>query len=214
MGMTAVQQRQLAGGINATRAFMISWKAARKATWTLAADVMVHSQWPKGVGGRCRNRQNIPYYPDGLQITAVDLTPSMLEQAKVRAQELGKSGQLDLGDVQRLDFADQSFDSVAATFVFCSVPNPVLGLPEIRRVLKSGGTLFLLEHMRSEQPVVARIMDWLDPLVVRMMGANINRRTVDNVRRSGLEIVQIEELSGRGIFKRIIARRPEDPTIL
>ncbi len=158
--------------------------------------------------------KNIPYYPDGLVITAIDLTPGMLDRAKTRAQELKKSLNLSLGDVQRLDFPDQTFDSVAATFVFCSVPNPVLGLQEIRRVLKPGGTLLLLEHMRSEKLVVGKIMDWLNPMVVWMMGANINRRTVDNVRRSGLEIVQVEDLGGGGIFKRIIARRPEKETQL
>lgn len=94
--------------------------------------------------------KNIPYYPEGLEITAIDLTPGLLERAKVRTQEFGKPVILSLGDVQRLEFSDQSFDTVAATFVFCSVPNPILGLQEIQRVLKPGGILLLLEHMRSE----------------------------------------------------------------
>lgn len=152
--------------------------------------------------------KNIAYYPADLETTGIDLTSGMLECAKVRAQELKKSGQLRLGDVQRLDIADQSFDSVVSTFVFCSVPNPVLGLQEIRRVLKPRGRLYMLEHMRSEKPAVGKIMDLLNPLVVCIMGANINRRTVENVRLSGLEIVQVEELAGGGIFKRIIACRP------
>lgn len=153
--------------------------------------------------------KNMPYYPEGLTITAIDLTPGMLERAKVRAQELHRPVALNLGDVQHLDFANQTFDTVVATFVFCSVPNPILGLQEIRRVLKPGGTLLLLEHMRSEQPAIGKIMDWLNPLVVRMMGANINRRTVDNVRQSGLEIAELVDLDSGGIFKRIIARRPQ-----
>ena len=66
----------------------------------------------------------------------------------------------------------------------------------------------MLEHMRSEQPVVGNLIDLLNPMVVRMMGANINRRTLDNVRRFGFEIVQVEDLAWGGIFKRIIARRP------
>jgi ubiquinone/menaquinone biosynthesis C-methylase UbiE len=132
----------------------------------------------------------------------------MLDRAKSRAQELRKPALLCLGDVQRLDFPDHDFDTVVATFVFCSVHNPVLGLQEILRVLKPGGMLLMLEHMHSEQPVFGKLMDFLNPLVVRMMGANINRRTLDNVRRSGLEIVQVETLAGGGIFKRITARRP------
>ena len=162
---------------------------------------------PKALEVGVGTGKNIPYYPDGLEITAIDLTPGMLDRAKVRAQELGKSVHLNLGDVQVLDFADQTFDAVVATFVFCSVPNPILGFQEIRRVLKPGGMLFLLEHMRSEQPAIGKIMDVLNPMVVHMMGANINRRTVENVRQAGLEIIEIKDLGGGGIFKRIIARR-------
>ena len=145
--------------------------------------------------------------PSG-HITAIDLTPGMLNRAKARAQELGKLVRLCLGDVQRLDFPDHSFDAAVATFVFCSVPNPVLGMQEILRVLKPGGTLLMLEHMRSEQQMIGKLMDFLNPLVVRIMGANINRRTLENVRRSGFKIVQVEDLAVGGIFKRIIARRP------
>lgn len=77
--------------------------------------------------------KNIPFYLVGLDITAIDLTPAMLDRAKARAQELSKPVRLCLGDVQRLEFPDHSFDTVVATFVYCSVPNPVLGLQEILR---------------------------------------------------------------------------------
>jgi ubiquinone/menaquinone biosynthesis C-methylase UbiE len=152
--------------------------------------------------------RNMPYYPDGVDITAIDLTPGMLERARVRAQELTKSIQLKLGDVQRLEYPDQTFDSVVATCVFCSVPNPVLGLQEIRRVLKPGGTVLLLEHMRSDNPAIGKLMDWLNPIVVRMMGANINRRTVENVAKAGLRIERVENVGGTGIIKLIFAARP------
>ena len=85
--------------------------------------------------------------------------------------------------------------------------NPVLGLQEIRRVLKPGGRLLLLERVRSENAFLGTLMDWLNPLVVRMMGANINRRTVENVQQAGLEIETVENLGGE-IVKRIVARRP------
>jgi len=64
----------------------------------------------------------------------------------------------------------------------------------------------LLEHVRSENPLLGRLMDWLDPLVVRLMGPHINRRTVENVRRARLTVERVEDLGARGIFKLIVAR--------
>lgn len=151
--------------------------------------------------------KNLPYYPPDVSVTGIDLTPGMLQRAQRQAARLGVDVALQVGDAQQLDFADGTFDEVVATFVFCSVPDPVLGLREAARVLKPGGRLLLLEHMRSSNPVLARLMDLFNPLVVRLSGANINRRTVENVRRSGLQLARVEELSPGGVFKLIVAQR-------
>ncbi|GMV86066.1 MAG: ubiquinone/menaquinone biosynthesis methyltransferase [Dehalococcoidia bacterium] len=125
---------------------------------------------------------NMPYHPAGARVTAIDIAENMLARAKERAAKLGVDVDLRQMDVEHLDFPDSHFDYVVASFVFCSVPDPVAGLREARRVLKPGGTLLLLEHVRSENVAVGKLMDILNPLVVRVAGANINRRTVDNVR--------------------------------
>ena len=78
--------------------------------------------------------KNFPYYPRDVRISAVDLSPRMLEKAKKRASALGLGVELQEMDVQRLAFPENVFDTVFATFVFCSVPDPVLGLQELRRV--------------------------------------------------------------------------------
>ena len=138
--------------------------------------------------------KNIPYYQDNLEIIAIDLSPKMLEQARKKAASQGASVELLEADVQSLPFPDASFDTAVATFLFCSVPDPVLGLEELRRVLVPGGQLLLLEHMLSHKPFLETPMHLFNPMAVRMTGANIDRETVENVRRAGFEGVKAEEL--------------------
>lgn len=151
--------------------------------------------------------KNMAYYPPGLTITAVDLSPRMLERARARAEHTGVTVELREADVQALPFTDASFDTVVGTFVFCSVPDPLLGLRELRRVLTPGGQLLLLEHVLTESALLRPLMHVANPLVVRLMGANINRETVRNVRGAGFADLQVEDL-WLGIFKLIEARSP------
>ena len=150
--------------------------------------------------------KNMPFWPPGVDMTAIDLTPGMLDRARQRADELHLKATLRLGDVQALDFPNATFDTVVATFVFCSVPDPILGLCELKRVVKPGGQMILLEHMRSPKAVIGKIMDVLNPVVVRVMGGNINRRTVENVQTAGWSIEQADPLGMGGIVKLILAR--------
>jgi len=99
-------------------------------------------------------------------------------------------------DAQSLSFADDSFDTVLATCVFCTVPDPIKGLREMRRVCKPGGTIILVEHMRSRRPWLGKVMDWLNPLSVSLLGDHINRHTVENVRKAGIRVVEVTDLSG------------------
>ena len=151
--------------------------------------------------------KSFPYYPAGMRITAIDLSPRMLEQAQVHAAHDHIEVDLREADVQALPFPDASFDTVIATCVFCSVPDPLLGLGELRRVLVGGGQLLLLEHVLSHRPLLGRMMNLINPLVVRRMGANINRETVENVRRVGFSELTVEDL-WLDIVKRIEARTP------
>lgn len=168
-------------------------------------------QWSRVEGTRILEAgvgtgKNFPYYPADIEIIAVDFSEKMLARARRRANRQGVKARLYQMDVQALDFEDNSFDTVAASFVFCSVPDPVLGLKEIERVCKPGGKVVLLEHVLSANRILGWLMNLANPLVVRMMGANINRRTVDNVLKSGLEVERVTGLS-MGIFKLIEARK-------
>lgn len=150
---------------------------------------------------------NLEFYPEGMHVTAIDLAPGMLDRAAKRARQLGVQVDLRLMDAQKLEFPDATFDTVAGTCVFCSVPDAVLGLREVKRVTKPGGQVLLLQHVRSESPLVGKLMDLLNPLVVRMTGSNINRRTVEDVQQAGLAIDQVKNLGMGDVFKLIVARR-------
>lgn len=167
--------------------------------------------WGKVVGNKILEvgvgtGKNFPHYPKGAEITAIDFSEKMLKRASTKAGRLGTRVNLLQMDVQSLIFEDDTFDTVLDSFVFCSVPDPILGLREVARVCKPEGKVLMLEHVLSANRIIAQLMNLANPIVVRLMGANINRRTVDNVTHSGLVVEQVTDLAA-GIFKLIEARK-------
>lgn len=148
--------------------------------------------------------KNLPFYPPECEVTGIDFSPGMLNRAKKRAEQLNLGVELLEMDAQHMEFPDDTFDTVVATCVFCSVPDPVKGLEEIKRVCKPGGQVILLEHVRSENPLLGKIMDILNPVTLFMVGSNINRRTIENVSKAGLQMQNIQNM-GPNILKLIIA---------
>jgi ubiquinone/menaquinone biosynthesis C-methylase UbiE len=138
--------------------------------------------------------KNIPYYPDDMDITAIDFCEKMLNKAKLKAEALNKKVKFYNMDAELMEFHDNTFDTVFTTCVFCSVPDPVQGLKEIKRVCKPGGKIIMIEHVRSEKKVLGLIMDLFNPLVVNSYGANINRRTVNNIEKAGFSRVNVVNL--------------------
>jgi len=152
--------------------------------------------------------KNMPYYPQGSTVTAIDLSPRMLARARAKARRDGVNVQLIEMDAQALRFADDAFEAAAAAFVFCSVPDPVLGLRELARVVKPGRRVVLLEHVRVTAAPIGRVMDAFDPLVAWLTGVHINRPTADNVVRAGLEVESTTALAPLGLVQLIVARVP------
>lgn len=149
--------------------------------------------------------KNLDYYPPGKEVTGIDISGRMLARARKKAARLGHPFNLLKMDAQALEFPDSSFEAIVSTFVFCSVPDPVKGLEEVRRVLKAKGKAYFLEHVRP-RGFRGWIFDFLNSLAVRLMGGNINRDTVRNIEKAGFRILLEENLLS-DVFKFIIAER-------
>lgn len=126
----------------------------------------------------------------------------MLERAQ--RQPARANVTLALMDVEHLSWASRSFDTVVSTCVFCSVPDPLQGLTEIRRVLRPDGRALFLEHMRPGAPWLAKLFDRLDPVVSRR-GPHINRRTMDTMRAAGF-VIEREDALVSDVLKLVVAR--------
>ncbi|WP_394871220.1 class I SAM-dependent methyltransferase [Clostridium butyricum] len=147
--------------------------------------------------------KNIEYYPDDISITAIDFSEGMLQKAREKAEKYNKNVTLIQMDAQDMKFPDNTFDTIFTTCVYCSVPDPVKGLKEMRRVCKPNGKIIMIEHVRSEMWLLGAVMDILNPIVVTTYGANINRKTVENIYKSGFTDVNSNNLYG-DIVKKIV----------
>lgn len=160
----------------------------RKQLWSQAkgADIL-----EVGVG----TGKNFPHYPKDSRLTAIDFSPKMLNQARKKKERRSITVDLEQMDVESLAYADNSFDTVIATFVFCSVPKPKKGLQELYRVCKPGGQVLLLEHVLSSNKFMAWMMNLMNPLVKSLVGANINRQTLKSVQSCPFQKVTLDPRS-------------------
>jgi ubiquinone/menaquinone biosynthesis C-methylase UbiE len=152
--------------------------------------------------------RNLPHYRSGVRLTGLDISPAMLEFARARAQALGRAADLRVGDAQHLDFPSDRFDSVVGTLALCTIPDDRRALAEAWRVLRPGGRLILLEHVRSPQPIVRLFQKLLEPLATRYAGDHLLRDPLDHLADLGFAIEYCAR--GRaGLVERLVARKPD-----
>lgn len=171
-------------------------RISRTYDWTTWADAQrfgaAKQRLFSAMQGRCLmvaagTGADFQYFPTGLAITAIDISPGMLARAQRRAAEYKGELRLELADVQELPYDDSTFDTIATSCTFCSVPDPLLGLRQLHRCLKPGGRLLMFEHVRSRIGPIAILQDFMT-VITRRFGPAMNRDTVGNVVRAGFRL--------------------------
>jgi ubiquinone/menaquinone biosynthesis C-methylase UbiE len=153
--------------------------------------------------------RNLPYYPDGVALTGIDVSPAMLALARRRADELEREVRLREADAQALPFPDTSFDTVVCTLGLCGFPDDRAAIAEMHRVLRPGGRLLLLDHIGSHHRLIWLGQRLLEKLTVRMLGDYQTRRPLPMVEHAGF-LVQRQERLKAGTVERLAAVKPTD----
>ena len=189
-----IYDRRTATGPASRGSANMSWVCSRAQGETLEVGI-----------GRGRT---LPYYPKGLHLTGIDLSEVALGVAQARADELGLHPVLRQGDAAALPFPDDHFDTVVFAFVLCTIPDDRRAIAEAVRVLRQGGRLVLVEHVRSPNRLARAIERLLDPITVRRQADHLLREPLEHVLAEELEIETLER-SWFGVLERLAARKPE-----
>ncbi len=152
----------------------------------------------------CGTGLNFSHYPSNARGVASELSREMIARARIKPRPI--LVRLAQTHAEALPFVENSFDAAFATLVFCSIASPTKAFAELRRVVKPGGTIALLEHVRPNN-FLAPVFDVLNLLTVPLFDDHFNRRTAHESLRAGLEIMRIEQ-NLRGIIQLIVCRNP------
>jgi ubiquinone/menaquinone biosynthesis C-methylase UbiE len=149
---------------------------------------------------------NFSYYNDAARVVAFDPDVEML--AEIAPTDLASSHfEIAQASAEELPFPTESFDAAVGTLVFCTIPNAPRALAEVRRVLKPGASLRLVEHVRAHNRIVAGVQDVFTPVWKPLAGGcHLNRDTLSTVRAAGYEILNVQR-KWRGLILGIDARK-------
>jgi ubiquinone/menaquinone biosynthesis C-methylase UbiE len=136
---------------------------------------------------------NLPYYGPGVtSLTITEPEPPMLKRLEKKVREQGSRARVLRAPAEDLPFDDDSFDTVVSTLVFCGVDDQPRALREIRRVLRPGGRLVFIEHVRSDEPKLAKTQDRMNGVNRFLVGCECNRSTLDTITGEGFELERLD----------------------
>jgi ubiquinone/menaquinone biosynthesis C-methylase UbiE len=151
--------------------------------------------------------RNFAFYPQGVTLTGVDLSPAMLAIARQRAEELGLAADLREADAEALPFSNASFDTVVCTLCLCTIPDDRAAIGEMWRVLRPGGRLLLLDHIGSHLWPIRLGQRLVETLTIRLAGEHMTRRPFPLVEAAGFTVEERQRLKA-GTVERLAARKP------
>ncbi len=155
--------------------------------------------------------RNLPFYRSDVRLTGVEFSPAMLDIARERASALDRQVDLRLGDAQALDLPDATFDTVLCTLSLCAITDERRAIAEMKRVLRPGGRLVLVDHVAGS-PAWVRAIQWLLELItVPLGGEHFRRRPLRVVQAEGF-VVESSQRAKLGIIERVLARKPVETT--
>ena len=137
---------------------------------------------------------NLSYYAAGVEsLTITEPEPPMLKRLQRKAGEQNSHATILRAPAEDLPFEDASFDTVVSTLVLCGVDDQPRAVRELRRVLRPGGRLIFIEHVRSDDPQTAKMQDRMNPLNRLVVCCDCNRPTLDTVRSAGFDVTELEQ---------------------
>ena len=168
------------------------------------------------IGARAKGRvlevavgtgRNFDFYSRGVGITGVDLSPDMLDIARRHATDLDLEVDLRVAAAEALPYEDDSFDTAVCTLSLCTIPDPAASIAEMKRVLRPGGQLLLLDHIGSSWWPIWAAQRLIEQLTIRTAGEHMTRRQLPLVEAAGFDIVETQRLKA-GTVERVAARKP------
>lgn len=177
----------------------------------------IFGKWRKDLVGNLKGKilevgvgtgKNLHYYNKNARVIGIDVSSKMLEKAKIKLNKLkNKNINLLQMDAQKLEFKDNSFDYAVCTFVLCSVPDPVIALNEMKRVVKKNGKILMIEHVLSDYKIIAFFEHLHNPITRSLFGFNVNRNTIENIKKAGLKPCRVSNMAFFDVFKKIIINK-------
>jgi ubiquinone/menaquinone biosynthesis C-methylase UbiE len=149
---------------------------------------------------------NLTYYPNDVTLTGLEWSPAMLDIARRRADELGRTVDLVQGDAQQMQFPDATFDTVVCTFSLCAIPDDRQAVHEMTRVLRPGGLLLLADHVEAAARPGRVLQRLLELVTIPLGGEHFRRRPIQHVETLGYTIEAHDRFKA-GIVERLAARK-------